>query len=137
MATHTTYPIPYTGSTGMGESVVDFNLANGGLTTTDEFTSFNYLKLNSTDNDLGSGGILMVPDQQGDHPHILVQAGKEGRIVVLNRDNLGGYAPGGTSNTNALQDILGQVEGLWSTPAYWNWECLYLGRRKMRPRRSN
>ena len=61
----------------------------------------------------------MVPDQQGDHPHILVQAGKEGRIVVLNRDNLGGYAPGGTSNTNALQDIPGQIGGCWSTPAYW------------------
>ncbi|HEY5253591.1 MAG TPA: chitobiase/beta-hexosaminidase C-terminal domain-containing protein [Acidobacteriaceae bacterium] len=119
--THTTYPkFPYSGSLGMGESVIDFNLANGGLTTTDEFTSFNYSKLNTSDLDLGSGGILMVPDQQGDDPHILVQAGKEGRIVVLNRDNLGGYAPGGTSNTNALQDISGQIGGLWSTPAYWN-----------------
>ena len=119
--THTTYPkFPYTGSLGMGESVIDFNLANGGLTTTDEFTSFNYSKLNTSDLDLGSGGILMVPDQQGDDPHVLVQAGKEGRIIVLNRDNLGGYAPGGTSNTNALQDISGQIQGLWSTPAYWN-----------------
>jgi len=119
--THTTYPkFPYTGSLGMGESVVDFNLANGGLTTTDEFTSFNYAKLNTADLDLGSGGILMLPDQPGDDPHILVQAGKEGRIIVLNRDSLGGFAPGGTSNTNALQDIPGQVQGLWSTPAYWN-----------------
>ena len=76
----------------------------------------------------------MLPDQQGDHPHILVQAGKEGRIVVLDRDNLGGYAPGGTSNTNALQDIPGQIGGCWSTPAYWNWQCLHLGRRRMRPK---
>ena len=119
--THTTYPkFPYTGSLGMGESVIDFNLANGKLTTTDEFTSFNYAKLNTSDVDLGSGGILMVPDQQGDHPHILVQAGKEGRIIVLNRDGLGGYAAGATSNTNALQDISGQIGGLWSTPAFWN-----------------
>jgi Chitobiase/beta-hexosaminidase C-terminal domain/Bacterial Ig domain len=119
--THSTYPkFPYTGSLGMGESVIDFNLANGGLTTTDEFTAFNYAKLTSADLDLGSGGILMLPDQQGDHPHILVQAGKEGRIIVLNRDNLGGLAAGGTSNTNALQDIPGQIQGLWSTPAYWN-----------------
>jgi hypothetical protein len=119
--THSTYPkFPYTGSLGMGESVIDFNLANGALTTTDEFTAFNYAKLNTSDVDLGSGGLLMLPDQPGDHPHILVQAGKEGRIVVLNRDNLGGLATGGTSNTNALQDIPGQIQGLWSTPAYWN-----------------
>ena len=62
----------------------------------------------------------MVPDQQGANPHILVQAGKEGRILVLNRDHLGGYLTGVTSNTNALQDILNETEGLWSTPAYWN-----------------
>ena len=68
--TFTTYPpFPYTGSLGMGESVVDFNLANGGLTPTDEFTSFNYAKLNNADLDQGSGGLLMVPDQQGTYPH--------------------------------------------------------------------
>ena len=41
--------------------------------------------------------------------------------MVLNRDQLGGYATGVTSNTNTLQDILnGAGGGLWSTPAYWN-----------------
>jgi hypothetical protein len=117
--THTSYP-PITASTGLGESVIDFNLANGGLRATDAFTSFNYSKLNSADEDLGSGGVLMLPDQEGSYPHLLLQAGKEGRIIVLNRDNLGGYAAGATSNTNALQDIPGQIQGLWSTPAYWN-----------------
>ena len=117
--THTTYP-PFSTSTELGESVVDFNLANGGITPTDAFTSFNYQTLNDGDIDQGSGGVLMIPDQEGSNPHILVQAGKEGRILVLNRDSLGGYAAGGSSNTNALQDITGQIKGLWSTPAYWN-----------------
>ena len=60
---------------------------------------------------------------------MLIQAGKEGRILVLNRDNLGGYVSG--ANTNALQDIPPQVtpqdggvipqsKGFWSTAAYWN-----------------
>ena len=40
--------------------------------------------------------------------------------MVLDRDNLGGYAPGATSNTNALQDIMGEIGGCWCTPAYWN-----------------
>ncbi len=117
--THTTYP-PLKASTGMGESVVDFNLANGGLKATDVFTAFNLSYLNQQDLDLGSAGVLMLPTEQGAHPHILVQAGKDGRIVVLDRDHLGGYAPGGASNTNALQDIPGEVQGVYSTPAYWN-----------------
>lgn len=111
---------PYSGSTGYGESVIDFSLANGGLTATDDFTAFNYSYLNDQDLDLGSGGVLMVPDQEGTNPPVLIVAGKEGRILVLDRDNLGGYAPRGSSNTNALQDIPGEINGLWGTPAYWN-----------------
>jgi hypothetical protein len=120
--THSTYP-PFDANTEFGESVVNINLASGGLKPADAFTPFNYQLLNTHDWDLGSGGILMVPDQQGTHPHVMVVAGKEGRIIVLDRDNLGGYAAGATSNTNALQDIstaIPQAAGLWSTPAYWN-----------------
>ncbi len=116
--TYSTYP-PFNGSTELGESVVDFSLADGGLQATDAFTAFNKDRLNSGDLDLGAGGLLMPPDQQAEFPHMLVVAGKEGRIVVLNRDNLGGYSPGGTSNTNALQDIMGQIKGCWCTPAYY------------------
>ena len=114
---------PFNAGSAFGESVVAFSLANGDITPIDAFTPFNYQTLNNSDWDLGSGGILMVPDQQGTHPHVLVQVGKEGRIIVLDRDNLGGYASGATSNTNALQDISGlipQAKGLWATPAYWN-----------------
>ena len=120
--THSTYP-PFDANTEFGESVVNISLANGGLKPTDAFTPFNYQLLNGEDWDLGAGGPLMVPDQQGTHPHVLVQVGKEGRILVLDRDNLGGYAAGASSNTNALQDIssaIPQGRGFWSTPAYWN-----------------
>ncbi|MBV8673998.1 MAG: chitobiase/beta-hexosaminidase C-terminal domain-containing protein [Acidobacteriaceae bacterium] len=119
---HTTYP-PFGSNTEFGESVINFNLANGKLTPTDAFTPSNFQTLNDHDWDLGAGGVLMIPDQQGSYPHILVQAGKEGRILVLNRDKLGGYVAGGPSSPNALQDIPGaitQAQGLWSTPAYWN-----------------
>ncbi|MGA2652532.1 MAG: chitobiase/beta-hexosaminidase C-terminal domain-containing protein [Terracidiphilus sp.] len=117
--THTTVP-PFNANTEYGESIVTFDLANGGLTPTDEFTSYNYQDLNDSDLDQGAGGVLMIPDQSGANPHILVEAGKEGRILVLNRDNLGGFNSGGTSNTNALQDITGEIGGMWATPAYWN-----------------
>jgi hypothetical protein len=117
------YP-PFSETTELGESIVDLSLANGGLTPQDAFTTFNYQTLNNHDWDLGSGGVLMLPDQQGSYPHILVAGGKEGRVLVLNRDNLGGYpATGATSDPNALQEITGltpQGEGYWNTAAYWN-----------------
>jgi hypothetical protein len=139
--TNTTYPPFAANSTELGESVIDISLANGGLTPTDAFTPFNYETLNSHDWDLGSGGVLMVPDQQGSYPHELLQAGKEGRITVLNRDNLGGNNGTASSDATALQEIApyvppadtppsdvcpttpGQITrgcGLWNTPAYWN-----------------
>jgi hypothetical protein len=114
---------PFTASTDFGESVIAFNIANGKLTPADEFTAFNYSSLNTKDWDQGAGGLLMLPDQQGANPHLLITVGKEGRITVLNRDNLGGYASGASSNTNAVQDISSVVapgQGFWMTPAYWN-----------------
>ena len=44
---------PFNSSTDFGQSVIAFNLANGALTPTDSFTSFNYLTLNTRR--LGSG----------------------------------------------------------------------------------
>jgi hypothetical protein len=124
--TYSGYP-PITSSSNFGNSVVTVNLANGDLTAVDAFTAFNQAALSSADMDQGSGGLLMPPDQTGPNPHILIQVGKEGRILVLNRDNLGGYAPGGTSNTNALQDLPNIVGRYWGTPAYWNGRVYFWG----------
>jgi len=124
--TTSSYP-PFTPQTQLGESVVDFSLANGGITTTDAFSPFNVQTLDDKDTDLGSGGILLLPDQQGSYPHILLVAGKEGRITVLNRDKLGGNNTGNTSDPTALQEITGQISGLWSTPAYWNGNVYFWG----------
>ena len=118
----TSYP-PFSANTELSESIVSFNIANGQLTPIDAFTTYNFQALNNGDLDQGSGGVLMVADQQGTHPHVLVTAGKEGRILVLNRDSLGGNLRGTASNTTALQDISNVIPtgvGFWSTPAYWN-----------------
>lgn len=124
----TTYP-PFSSTSELGESVVEFNLAGGKLTPVDAFTPCDYQTLNNHDWDLGAGGLLMPPDQQGSYPHILILGGKEGRIYVLNRDKLGGFpasqcdgTPPGTDAT-ALQEITGitpEGKGFWNTPAYWN-----------------
>lgn len=116
---------PFQSNSDYGESVIDFNLANGQLTPTDAWTAFNYENMNTQDWDQGSGGLLMLPDQTGADPHLIITAGKDGRITVLNRDSLGGLAPSGsTSNTNAVQDFtvssIPEGEGFWGTAAYWN-----------------
>jgi hypothetical protein len=119
----TSYP-PLTNSVDYGESVLRYDLSNGGFAISDAFTAYNQASLTGSDLDQGSGGVLILPDQPGAHPHELIQVGKEGRILVLNRDGLGGYAgPGAGRNTNILQDVtnaLRTYNGLWSTPAYWN-----------------
>ena len=119
----TSYP-PLSNNVDFGESILRYDLSNGGFAISDAFTSYNQSSLTGSDLDQGSGGILMLPDQPGTYPHELVQVGKEARILVLNRDGLNGYAGSGAgSNTNAVQDITGALQkdsGLWSTPAYWN-----------------
>ena len=119
----TSYP-PLTNSVDYGESILRFDLSNGGFAISDAFTDFNQSALSGADLDQGSGGVLLLPNQPGTYPHLLLQVGKEGRILVINRDSLGGYVgPNAGHNTNAVQDItgaLGSDSGLWSTPAYWN-----------------
>ena len=43
--------------------------------------------------DLGSGGVLLLPDQPGAHPHEMVSAGKNGTIYLVDRDNMGHFNP--------------------------------------------
>ena len=69
---------------------------SGDLSTLmDSFTTYNYFQLDQGDVDMGSGGMLLLPDQLGSTPHLAVAGGKDGRAFLLNRDSLGGYTPGG------------------------------------------
>jgi Legume lectin domain/Chitobiase/beta-hexosaminidase C-terminal domain len=106
-----------------GDSIVRVNLANGVITPTDYFTPYNQASLDGADADVGSGGVLVLPDQAGTYPHILVQAGKQGNLYVVNRDKMTNdgshYCNGCSSDPEILQTISG-VGGLWSMPAYWN-----------------
>jgi uncharacterized protein (TIGR03437 family) len=62
-----------------------------GLQAADYFTPFNQSYLDLNDIDVGSAGPVLLPDEMGnaEHPHLLVGAGKEGRIYLLDRDHLG------------------------------------------------
>ena len=91
----------------------------------DYFTPFNYQALDSGDVDLASGGVMLLPDQPGPHPHEVVAAGKDGTIYLVDRDNMGHV---GTNSNNQIVQSLVNVfptggsfdTGNYSAPAYFN-----------------
>ncbi len=61
-------------------------------TVLDFFTPSNVNGLDHNDEDLGSGGVLILPDQPGSVPRMAVAAGKAGWMYLLNRTQLGGFS---------------------------------------------
>jgi hypothetical protein len=103
----------------LGESVVELNAANGQLTLADYFTASNKVTLDQKDQDLGSGGTMILPDQPGPFPHLIVETGKQGTIYLLNRDDLGGYKQGTNAGDRVVQELAQGVTGVWGSPAFF------------------
>ena len=101
-----------------GDSVIRMTLNGSGPTAADYFTPYNQGNLENGDIDVASGGPLLLPDQPGSHPKELIQVGKEGSIYVIDRANMGHYNP--HNNSQLVQNLIGQVGGIYGTPAYWN-----------------
>jgi hypothetical protein len=99
----------------------------GGLAVADYFEMANQASENSTDQDLGSGGglvMLDLTDSGGAVHHLAVGAGKDANIYVVNRDSMGKFSPAGG---NAYQEIDGILSGsVFSIPAYFN-NTIYFG----------
>ncbi len=103
-----------------GDTIVKINPAG---TVVDYFTPANEAILNAGNIDLGSAGVLLIPDQPGSHPHLLVHAGKNGTIYLINRDNMGHHSIDDSQVVQSLLDIFpfGTPEpGNYSAPAYFN-----------------
>src|SRR5882724_6866819 len=107
----------YTNSMDYGDSMLKLDLNNGlptmnsnGTVVGDDFTPHNQANLNNADEDQGSGGTALLPNSS------LVQVGKSGIVYVLNRENLGGYAPTSTKDPGEAA----KIGGVWGGPAYWN-----------------
>jgi hypothetical protein len=115
---------PYTSAQNYSCAIVSVDVTNGGLKVADEWTPFDEQHLSDSDIDQTSGGILLLPDQPGANVHELVQVGKNGRIEVLDRDNLGGF---NTTYNDIAQELSAKINGLWSTPAYWNGNVYFWG----------
>jgi len=114
----------YNGSTDFGNTILKLaGPASGTFTAADWFTPLNQSSLNGGDTDLGAGGVLLLPDLPtgSAHQQLLVQMGKEGKIYLLDRNNMGKFCSTCTSiDTNIVQEIPGASTGIWGSPAFWN-----------------
>ena len=110
--------------------------SNGwGLKIVDYFTPYNVNALDDADEDFGSGSPLVLPDSAGipGHPHLIVAAGKEGTIYLLDRDNLGKF---NANDDNVLNSVYNPstgittppvlINGSLSTPAYYHGELYWV-----------
>jgi hypothetical protein len=109
-----------TGGIDYGDSFV--KLGSGAGTTLDVldyFTPYDQQYLSDNDLDLGSGGVLLLPDQQGTHTHELIGGGKEGTLYVVDRDtgSMGGYNP---ATDNVVQELYHKFSYIFGTPSYFN-----------------
>ena len=75
----------YAAEGGLGNSFVKLKRTDDGLSVVDWFTPCNEEELHRGDRDLGSSGVLLLPDR------LLVGGGKEGVLYVLNADNMGRF----------------------------------------------
>jgi hypothetical protein len=102
-----------------GDSIVKLGSpASGGFPALDFFTPSNQASLNSMDGDVGSGGVLLLPDVLTAPQHLLAQVGKEGKIYLVNRDSMGGYCNGCADKI--VEEIPSAINGMWGMPAFWN-----------------
>jgi hypothetical protein len=88
---------PSTGTAGtsppgqLAESVIQMTVnSSGTLKASDFFSPSNASSLDAADTDYGAGGPVGVGFAFGSHPYTLIQAGKDGRIFILDRGALGG-----------------------------------------------
>lgn len=111
-----------------GDSFIRIEYNNSNVQLTDYFTPYNQAALSGADTDLGSGGSMILPDAVGSttHPHLLIGSGKEGRLYLVDRDNMGHF---NAANDNQIVQWLGPgtIGGAWSSPAYYRGRIYYQG----------
>ena len=109
-----------------GNSFLKISNAGAGLSVLDYFTMSNEVAESNADQDLGSGGELLLPDMMDSTNtlrHLMVGAGKDGNLYVVDRDAMGKFSASSNNNYQTLNGAL--PGGIWSTPAYFNGTVYY------------
>jgi len=110
-----------------GDSFLKISSQN--LDVVDYFAPYNQAQEAASDEDLGSGGTLVLPNMttaSGEIVHLAVGAGKDGNIYVVNRNRMGKINLKTSDNSNVYQDIPDALGGgVFASPAYFNGYLFY------------
>ncbi|MGA8233225.1 MAG: hypothetical protein WB795_17260 [Candidatus Acidiferrales bacterium] len=111
-----------------GNAFLKLQLNGSTISVPDYFTMHNTVAESDADEDLGSGGALVLPDMtdaNNNTRHLAVGMGKDAIIYVVDRDAMGEFNP---TADNVYQEITGQAaaDGEYGAPAYYN-GLLYYG----------
>ena len=93
-------------------------------TLVDWFAPHDAVALSAADIDLGSAGPMLLPDQTGTHPHLMIGSGKPGYLYLLDRDSMGHF--NATDDTQIVQKVTVHANttsdsaGIFGTPVYLN-----------------
>jgi hypothetical protein len=98
------------------------------LTPADYFTMSNTVSESNADEDLGSGGAMLLPnetDSSGTVRQLAVGAGKDANIYVVDTGNMGKF---NSSGNTIYQELGGALSGQeFGMPAFWNNTVYYGG----------
>jgi hypothetical protein len=105
-----------------GNSFMKVSTTGNVLAAADYFAAYNLQNESDADQDLGSGGAMLLPDlidSNGATRHLAVGAGKDTNIYVVDRDNMGKF--NASSNNAVYQEIpAGLSGGAFSMAAFFN-----------------
>jgi hypothetical protein len=102
------------------DTVLKLSSATGQFQVADYFTPYNWDALDRADRDLGSGSVMLLPDQAGPRQHLLVVAGKEGKIYLINRDHMGQFHDGYDDVVQELPGAIRFPSGAFDSPAFFD-----------------
>jgi hypothetical protein len=111
-----------------GNAIVKLSIKKKQLVVANYFNMYNTVSESGADEDLGSGGAMVVPnikDSSGGVHQLVVGAGKDENIYLANRDNMGKFNP--NNNSQIYQELSGALAGsVYSSPAF-SGNAIYYG----------
>jgi hypothetical protein len=111
-----------------GNALIKLSTKKGKLAVSDYFNMYNTVSESNADEDLGSGGAMVVPnfkDSTGVMHELVVGAGKDKNIYLANRTNMGKFNP--NNNSQIYQELTGSLAGsVFSAPAF-DGKTIYYG----------
>lgn len=110
---HANGDVPASGRTPLttlDEVVANFAISpTGKFTLTDYFEPYEYIAMDAGDRDLGSSGVALLDStvfKGTGISRIAVTIGKNGKVYIMNANNLGGFKQGPGGSDNVIQTII-------------------------------